>query len=150
MVWGRKNTHLRGKIFHFIICLKNNTLWVQNLWGAEKKNLGGIDPECSPLATGLVQPRAQRWWVGTVHARCCHWLATSAAFAAKITPRGASKRKRALQTIHDTPKRAKKRVQYISCNDAQRKVLFYQTIFSYRWSSQFGLLKYCERINIGR
>ena len=30
-----------------------------------------------------IQPRAGPWWMGAVHARCCHWFATSAALTTK-------------------------------------------------------------------
>jgi len=55
--------------------------------------------------------------MGTLHARCCHWLATSAAFTAKAVnlhlnkagvDSGASKRSGAPLTSHDTPQSTKR------------------------------------------
>ena len=73
-----------------------------------KTMLTSCPASCSVLMGGCM---------GTLHARCCHWLATSAAFTAKAVnlhlnkagvDSGASKRSGAPLTSHDTPQSTKR------------------------------------------
>ena len=71
---------LKSNIEFYQLGVDTNWYWIEHP-PIKADRLGLIPCICGLFSLVL---GVHRWVQGTVHARCCHWLATSAAFTAKV------------------------------------------------------------------